>query len=101
MRELMTIVLALCAWFAFATGHAAEWKPDRSVELIVGTAPGAGPDITARSIQRILQTRRIYEGPVVVVNKPGGGNVIAWSYLNQQPGNGNYLMIGNLNAIIS
>jgi putative tricarboxylic transport membrane protein len=80
---------------------AAEWKPDRAVELIVGTAPGAGPDITARSIQRILQTRRIYEGPVTVVNKPGGGNVIAWSYLNQHAGNGHHLMIGNLNAIIS
>jgi len=94
-----SLALGLCVFAG--TAQAADWKPDRTVELIVGTAPGAGPDITARSIQRILQTRRIHEGPVVVVNKPGGGNVVAWSYLNQQAGNGSYLMIGNLNAIIS
>lgn len=98
---LRALGLALCALLSAVTAHAADWKPDRTVELIVGTAPGAAPDITARSIQRILHTRRIHEGPLNVVNKPGGGNVIAWSYLNQHPGNGHYLMIGNLNAIIS
>jgi putative tricarboxylic transport membrane protein len=77
------------------------WKPERNVEIIVGTAAGAAPDKTARLIQRLWQERRIYEGPVTVVNKPGGGNVIAWSYLNQQPGNGHYQMIGNLNVLIS
>jgi putative tricarboxylic transport membrane protein len=98
---LRVLALTLCTFVTFATAHAADWKPDRTAELIVGTAPGAAPDITARSIQRILQTRRIYDGPLNVVNKPGGGNVIAWSYLNQHAGNGHYLMIGNLNAIIS
>jgi putative tricarboxylic transport membrane protein len=77
------------------------WKPERNVEIIVGTAPGAAPDKTARLIQRLWQSQRIYEGPVSVINKPGGGNVIAWTYLNQQAGNGHYQMIGNLNVLIS
>lgn len=77
------------------------WKPDRVVEIIVGTAPGAAPDKTARLIQRLLQTRGLYEGPVTVVNKPGGGNLIAWNYLNQHAGNGHYQMIGNFNVLIS
>jgi putative tricarboxylic transport membrane protein len=77
------------------------WKPERNVEIIVGTAPGAAPDKTARLIQRLWQSQRIYEGPVSVINKPGGGNVIAWTYLNQQSGNGHYQMIGNLNVLIS
>ncbi len=89
----------------FVQGHVhaqgAAWKPDRAVEIIVGTAPGAAPDKTARSIQRLWQTRGIYEGPVSVVNKPGGGNLIAWTYLNQHAGNGHYQMIGNLNVLIS
>jgi len=77
------------------------WKPDRVVEIIVGTAPGAAPDKTARLIQRLWQTRGLYEGPVTVVNKPGGGNLIAWNYLNQHAGNGHYQMIGNFNVLIS
>lgn len=77
------------------------WKPDKAVEIVVGTAPGAAPDKTARTMQRIWQSRGIYDGPVSVINKPGGGNIIAWTYLNQHPGNGHYLMIGNLNVIIS
>lgn len=77
------------------------WKPDRVLELIVGTAPGAAPDKTARAIQRIWQAQGIFDGTVSVVNKPGGGNLIAWNYLNQHAGNGHYLMIGNLNVLIS
>ena len=96
-----TTLVAFCALTAVSNVQAAEWKPDRAVELIVGTAPGAAPDLTARTIQRILQTRRIFDGSMNVVNKPGGGNVVAWTYLNQHAGNGHYLMVGNLNAIIS
>jgi putative tricarboxylic transport membrane protein len=79
----------------------AAWQPDRAVEIIVGTAPGAAPDKTARAIQRLWQTRGIFDGPVSVINKPGGGNLIAWNYLNQHAGNGHYQMIGNLNVLIS
>ncbi len=79
----------------------AAWKPDRAIELIVGTAPGAAPDKTARTIQRLWQTRGIFDGAVNVINKPGGGNLIAWTYLNQHAGNGHYQMIGNLNVLIS
>lgn len=79
----------------------AAWKPDRAVEIIVGTAAGAAPDKTARTIQRLWQTRGIYDGPVSVINKPGGGNLIAWTYLHQHAGNAHYQMIGNLNVLIS
>lgn len=93
----------LLALFCAAGVHAqpAPWKPDRVVELIVGTAPGAAPDKTARLVQKVWQTRGLFEGPLNVINKPGGGNLIAWSYLNQHPGNGHYQMIGNLNVLIS
>lgn len=83
-------------------GAAAQgWKPDRNLELIVGTAPGAAPDKTARLIQRVWSGKGIFDGPVTVVNKPGGGNLVAWTYLNQHAGDPHYLMIGNLNVLIS
>ncbi len=86
---------------AHVPAQSTAWKPERVTEIIVGTAPGAAPDKTARLIQRLWQTRGLYEGPVNVVNKPGGGNLIAWSYLNQHAGNGHYQMIGNFNVLIS
>ena len=94
-------VLSLLFAVGGVQAQPAGWKPDRVVESIVGTAPGAAPDKTARLIQRLWQTRGLYEGPVTVVNKPGGGNLIAWNYLNQHAGNGHYQMIGNFNVLIS
>lgn len=100
LMQRAVLLAALLSPF-LATGQQGAWKPERNVEIIVGTAPGAAPDKTARLIQRLWQSQRIYEGPVTIMNKPGGGNVIAWTYLNQQAGNGHYQMIGNLNVLIS
>lgn len=94
-------ILSLLYCAGIVQAQPADWKPDRVVEVIVGTAPGAAPDKTARLIQRLWQTRGLYEGPVTVVNKPGGGNLIAWNYLQQHAGNGHYQMIGNFNVLIS
>lgn len=104
MRKMADCVRAvlLCGLLSITAAQAQPaWKPDRVVEIIVGTAPGAAPDKTARLIQRLWQTRGLFEGPVTVVNKPGGGNLIAWNYLNQHAGNGHYQMIGNFNVLLS
>ena len=100
-RSDFWIFALMTGFVAGAHAQSPSWKPDKVVEIIVGTAPGAAPDKTARTIQRIWQARGIFDGAVSVVNKPGGGNVIAWTYLNQHAGNGHYQMIGNINAIIS
>ncbi len=96
--------IGLLSMMLISTASSAQpttWKPDRAVEIIVGTAPGAAPDKTARTIQRLWQLHGVFDGPVNVINKPGGGNLIAWTYLNQHAGNGHYQMIGNLNVLIS
>ena len=73
------------------------WKPDRPVELISGSAAGNSIDIMLRTIARIAQEKRYVEVPVNVMNRPGGGNTIAWNYLNQRTGDGHFLMVANLN----
>jgi len=72
-----------------------EWRPQKNVEIVVATSPGGGQDKTARLVQKILQERKFVEAPMSVVNKPGGGGAIGWGYLNQHPGDGHYLEIGN------
>lgn len=69
------------------------WKPERNVEIISGTAAGGAVDRANRTVQRIWQEKKIVEANTIVVNKPGGGNTIAWNYLNQHAGDGNYVSI--------
>ena len=70
-----------------------SWKPDRPVEIIVGTDPGSGFDRTARLLQKIWQTTHLVEQPVTVVNKAGGFGAIGWVYMNQRGKSGNMVAI--------
>src|ERR1035437_9668844 len=55
-----------------APAAAAEWKPDKGIELIVGTGPGSGVDNTARTLQAIMHANKLIETPLTITNKPGG-----------------------------
>jgi tripartite-type tricarboxylate transporter receptor subunit TctC len=74
---------------------AADWKPDRVVEIIVATGAGGGQDKSARTVQRILQEGRILPVAATVQNKPGGGGLVAWTYLNQKAADGHFIAIAN------
>jgi tripartite-type tricarboxylate transporter receptor subunit TctC len=91
-------ILALSAMLAlvFAAPSAfaqKSWKPDRPIEIVVGTDPGSGFDRTARLLQRIWQSDHLVEQPVTVVNKAGGFGAIGWVYMNQRGRSGNVVAI--------
>ena len=88
MRLIFVLLMALPA-YALAQAPAA-WKPERPVELIIGAAPGGANDRIGRAVQRVLQDAK-FANPVVVVNKPGGGQSIAFSYLASHAGNPHFL----------
>jgi len=95
MKSVM--MMAGCACVAFTAGlvQAQVWKPDKNVEIIVNTAPGSGQDTTARTIQKILQDRKLVESSTSVVNKPGGGGVLSYGYLNQHPRDAHFVAISS------
>ena len=72
---------------------AADWKPDKPIEFIVGTGPGSGVDNTTGKVLAILQTQKLVEPQINVVNKPGGPYAIAFSYLAQFQGDGTRLVL--------
>jgi putative tricarboxylic transport membrane protein len=82
--------LLLAPAFAFAQAPQTGWKPDKPVELVVGAAPGGANDRIGRSLQRLLQDLK-FANTVVVTNKPGGGQAVAFSYLNTHPNNPHFL----------
>src|SRR5262245_43982383 len=89
----IAILLLLVAAWGIATAQPSAWVPSRPVELIVGVSPGGGVDRTARTIQKIIQDKRLLEVPLNVVNKPGGGGTIAQVYMNQRAGDAHYFEI--------
>jgi putative tricarboxylic transport membrane protein len=66
------------------------WKPQKNVEIIIPGGIGGGQDRTARIMQKIMQ-EGLVPTSVTVLNKPGGGGNIAYTYLNQFIGDGHYL----------
>lgn len=75
------------------------WKPEKPVEIIIGTSAGGPQDRTGRTVQRILQDLKLVPTPVNVVNRPGGGGAVGLNYLNQHPGDGHYLMINAISLL--
>ena len=93
-------VTACIACIAFATNGtiAADWKPERAIEIVVNTPPGNGPDRTARVMQSILQDKKHIDMPNVAMsvnNKLGGGGVVAYTYVNTKPGDAHTLIIAS------
>jgi putative tricarboxylic transport membrane protein len=85
---------------ALASLHAAAqgWKPSRPVAFISPSSPAGSLDLTARLMQKIWDDTRTIGVPIVVINKPGAGNGIAWSYLNDRS-DGHAISIGNTNLV--
>lgn len=93
-RRLFVVFFALFLALPPCVASAASaWKPDQRVEIVVGVSAGAGSDTTAREILRLLTEKKLIDANASVVNKPGGGGAIALTYLNQQAGNGHYVMV--------
>lgn len=98
MRRLRIAIIGVLA--VFGTSHAQAWKPSKTVELVVGSAPGGSPDVMAWVVQNIFKNTGLVANSVVV-NKPGAANTIGWAYLNQHIGDAHYLatispaLIGN------
>lgn len=86
----MRVLLALLTSIPLLTqAQVPAWKPDKAVELVVGAAPGGANDRIGRTLQRLLQDGKV--NTVNVLNKPGGGQSVAFAYLNTHPGNPHYL----------
>src|SRR5262245_26436905 len=79
---------------AAASASAQTWSPQRSVEIVVGSAPGGSNDRTARQVEKVLSENRLVGVPLTVSNRPGGNNNIAFNYVHQRAGDAHVLMIG-------
>lgn len=86
----MRLIALMLAFLSMLSGARAQsWRPDKPVELVIGAAPGGANDRIGRSLQRLLQDAKA--GTINVVNKPGGGQSVAFAYLNTHQNNPHFL----------
>lgn len=85
-------IVALLA--SSASLQAQTWSPQRNVEIVVGSAPGGSNDKTARAVERALVDKKLIPTSVTVVNRPGGGSSIAFTYVTQKQGDPHTLLVG-------
>lgn len=102
MRQGMTamMVAVLTAPLAMIA-RAQSWKPDKAVELLVGSGAGGSADTLARQVQRILQDQKWLPVPVNVINKVGGNQTLLRTYLNQHAGDAHYFDMGNPTLVVN
>jgi putative tricarboxylic transport membrane protein len=89
----MTVLAAVTCVISASTAAAAEWRPDKGIELIVPTGPGSGVDNTTRTLQAIMLSNKLVDKEIAVSNKAGGSYGVALNYLGQFPGDGHRLFV--------
>ena len=94
LRSLIAITVIAHATTTLAQEN---WKPNKPVEVIVGTSAGGAADHSARVLQQLLQ--RLTGGSSAVVNKPGASYIASFVYLNQQAGDGHFIAVSPINLV--
>ena len=94
MNAWIKLVITIAATTLAAAAGAQGWSPSRNVEIIVGSAPGGSNDKTARSVEKAIVDGKLIPTSLSVVNKPGGGSSIAFTYVSQKAGDPHTLLVG-------
>ena len=94
--KLTAHLFVAAAAAALISGHAVAqgWSPSKNVEIVVGSAPGGSNDKTARAVERGIVEGKLIPATMSVVNKPGGGGSIAFSFVSQKKGDAHTLLVG-------
>ena len=84
--------LATALAAALACGSALAAYPDRTITIVVPTAPGGANDAMARVVGQAMST--ILKQTVIVDNKAGANGAIASEFVMRAPPDGYTLMLG-------
>lgn len=94
MKTLISLITGAAIVAAIPAVHAQAWSPSRNVEIVVGSAPGGSNDKTARTVEKAIVEAKLVPTSMTVVNRPGGGSSIAFSYVSQKKADPHTLLIG-------
>jgi putative tricarboxylic transport membrane protein len=70
-----------------------EWTPSKPIEVVAPAGAGGGWDTTARTVSKVMEEQKIIDQRMAVVNKPGGGGSVGWSYINGKEGDNHTMFV--------
>lgn len=82
IRSILAGSIMAAAVLGGAPVHA--FTPDRTIEFMVHSGPGAGNDVFGRAVQGLLAKTKLAPQTIQVVNKTGGGGLVAMAYLGEK-----------------
>ena len=92
MREFAAATaVALIAAGGAATPALAQFKPTKTIEIVVHNGPGSGPDIFGRTVAQGIEQEKLAPVRIQVSNKVGGGGVTAANYMVERKGDSHVL----------
>jgi putative tricarboxylic transport membrane protein len=99
------VLLSIVCGFIMATclvGQAADWVPKKQVVILAPAGAGGGLDMVARTMAKIFDAKKIVNQPIMVENKPGGGQVTGTVYFaTKEAKNEHMLMIASTPFILN
>ncbi len=99
---MLVISAAGCAKQAAAPDDKKAWAPQKQVTLLAVAGAGGGLDMVARTVAKIFDQKKIVTQPIIVENKPGGGQVTGTvSFATQDGKNDHKLMIASTPFILN
>ncbi|MDP1717981.1 MAG: tripartite tricarboxylate transporter substrate binding protein, partial [Burkholderiales bacterium] len=93
MKQHISFVLLAAAAALAAAPVAAEFKPTKTIEIIVHTGPGGGADVLARFISSLVDKEKLAPVRMQVTNKPGGGGLTAMNFVVEKKGDAHAIAI--------
>jgi putative tricarboxylic transport membrane protein len=99
---VLVISLAGCSKQAAAPDDKKAWTPQKQVTLLAVAGAGGGLDMVARTMAKIFDQKKIVTQPLLVENKPGGGQVTGTvAFATQDGKNDHKLMIASTPFILN
>jgi tripartite-type tricarboxylate transporter receptor subunit TctC len=92
MKMVRKLAAALVAMFFAATPALAQW-PEKPIRVIVPFGPGGTTDILARTMQKVIDEKKIVAQPVVIQNVGGHFSVGARQVMTAAPDGYTFLAI--------
>jgi tripartite-type tricarboxylate transporter receptor subunit TctC len=91
-RRTALTAVAAAALLAGVPAQAADWQPNRPIEMVIMAGQGGGADRLARLFQSIIQKNDFAPMPVLPINKGGGSGAEALRYLQTKSGDAHTVM---------
>jgi putative tricarboxylic transport membrane protein len=95
LSMVMTLTVACSSTNKSGINADGEWNPTKPIEMVAPAGAGGGWDTTARMVAQTFEQEKMIDKRMPVVNKPGGGGAVAWSYIAKKEADPHHLFVSS------